>query len=134
VDGKFAAAVEGDICSDEALDVTARDVADAKLGVADGVVMGDEPADAAVVDDERENWDFGVDCGAMVCIEVMTWVVTTTEPFASVVLPVRDVVVVWVDGAKAPDRPMELELKLSPLEAIVSAYSLSSHSRIAYLI
>lgn len=42
VDSKVAAAVDGDTCSVEALDVAAGDVLDA------------EPADAAGVDDERE--------------------------------------------------------------------------------
>lgn len=54
VDSEFAAGVDGDTCSDEALDVAAGDVGDAEPGVADGVVVGDEPADAAIVDAERE--------------------------------------------------------------------------------
>jgi len=48
----------------------------------------------------------------------MTWVVTITEPFASITVLARDVTDVWVDGAKAPDMPMELELELSPLVEI----------------
>jgi len=54
VSSEFAAGVDGNTRSDEALDVAAGDVGDAEPGVADGVVVGVEPSDAAIVEAERE--------------------------------------------------------------------------------
>ena len=65
----------------------------------------------------------------MVCSEVMISVVRITEPFASVVVLVRDVIDVWVEGIKAPDMATELELEVLILMETVSAYSLSCQTK-----
>ena len=48
-----AATVDGDSCCDEAFDVAAGATGDAVSEVAEGVIVGDEPANAVVVGDER---------------------------------------------------------------------------------
>ena len=75
-----------DVGSDELFEVAAGDVDDNGLEVAEGVNVGEEPADAAILEFGTEAWRVGDDMERTVRFEVIISSVNISEPLARVIV------------------------------------------------